>query len=87
MVPDSFPDVEARPRRAVSRSQKAAATVMRHQGERRDERLAEIRAQTENGTLVVRHMTGPERAIAGEAARQARERNDGRRKGYRSPSE
>ena len=38
-------------------SQKAVGTLRRHKEARRSERLAEIRVQIANGTLVVRHMT------------------------------
>ena len=38
----------------------------------RDERLAEIRAQIADGTLLVRHMTAAEHEAALEAARRAR---------------
>jgi signal transduction histidine kinase len=37
-------------------SAKGAATVQRHRQERRAERLAQIRAQTKDGTLIIRHM-------------------------------
>ena len=42
-------------------AKKAVTTRRRHQEARRADRLAEIRVQIANGTLVVRHMTAAER--------------------------
>ena len=52
-------------------SQKAVGTLRRHKEARRSERLAEIRAQIANGTLVVRHMTAEQREAESQAARRA----------------
>ena len=60
-------------------SKKAVGTVRRHKEARRSERLAEIRAQIANGTLVVRHMTAEQREMASHAARQVQAQNQARR--------
>jgi hypothetical protein len=63
---------------ARSRAQaKGAATVQRNARERRASRLADIRAQIANGTLVVRQMTPAERGAGSGAPR----RRPGRRAG------
>jgi hypothetical protein len=41
---------------------KGRETELRHQKERRDDRLSDIRAQIADGSLVVRQMTAAERA-------------------------
>jgi hypothetical protein len=51
---------------------KAVGTLQRREEARRADRLAEIRVQIANGTLVVRQMTAAEREAASEAARQTR---------------
>jgi hypothetical protein len=66
-------------------AKKALKTRRRHLEARRADRLAEIRVQIANGTLVVRHMTAAEREAASEAARQTRARNEGRRNLTRRP--
>ena len=66
-------------------AKKAVTTRRRHQEARRADRLAEIRVQIANGTLVVRHMTATEREAASEAARQTRARNEGPRNPTRRP--
>jgi hypothetical protein len=80
---DSLPHADPGQSRAIA-AQKAAATVLRRQGERRAESLRQIQAQTADGTLVVRQMTSAEHADAAEAARRTRERNDARRPAYQS---
>lgn len=60
-------------------SQKVVGTLRRHKEARRLERLAEIRVQIANGTLVVRHMTAEQREAEWQAARQARAQNESRR--------
>ena len=66
-------------------AKKAVGTRLRHREARRADRLAEIRVQIANGTLVVRYMTAAEREAASEAARQTRARNEGRRNLTRRP--
>lgn len=63
---------------------KAVGTFQRRE-EARVDRLAEIRVQIANGTLVVRQMTAAEREAASEAARQTRARNEARRNLKRRP--
>ena len=65
---------------------KAAATVRRNKEERRAESLRQIRAQTADGTLVVRQMTVAQHEAASEAARRTLAENEARRKRYRAPS-
>jgi hypothetical protein len=51
---------------------KGASTIARHRQERRAERLAEIRAQTEDGTLIIRQMPiEPSRGARGTAERRS----------------
>ena len=66
---------------------KTAATVLRHKQERRAESLAHIRSQTDEGTLVIRHMSDEEQAAASQAARTTRTRNEARSRRYRSPDD
>jgi len=66
-------------------AKKTAATVLRHKQERRAESLAHIRSQTDEGTLVIRHMSDEEQAAASQAARSTRTRNEARTRRYRSP--
>jgi anti-sigma28 factor (negative regulator of flagellin synthesis) len=47
---------------AISPRNKGRETELRHQNERRLERLSDIREQIADGTLVVRQMTAAERA-------------------------
>lgn len=54
---------------------KGAATVRRRREERRAEKLAHIREQITNGTLVVRYMTIAQRNAASKAARPKRTPN------------
>jgi hypothetical protein len=68
-------------------AQKTAATVLRHKQERRAESLAHIRSQTDEGTLVIRHMSDEEQAAASQAARTTRTRNEARTRRYRSPDD
>ena len=68
-------------------AKKTAATVLRHKQERRAESLAHIRSQTDEGTLVIRHMSDAERAAASQAARATRTRNEARTRRYRSPDD
>src|ERR1035441_9541052 len=68
-TPDPAPAaVDAPPTTA----QKTAATVQRNKAERREERLEDIRAQTANGSLVVRQMTTAEQ-IGRASCRERRE--------------
>jgi hypothetical protein len=67
----------------VTTAQKTAATVLRRKEERRAESLRQIRAQTADGTLVIRQMTDEQRAAAAQLAGQTRQRNDGRARNYR----
>jgi hypothetical protein len=66
-------------------AKKTAATVLRHKEERRAESLRHIQAQTDEGTLVIRHMSEVEQAAASQAARTTRTRNEARTRRYRSP--
>ena len=66
---------------------KTAATVLRHKQERRAESLRQIRAQTDEGTLVIRHMSDAEQAVASQAARTTRARNEARTRRYQSPDD
>ena len=66
-------------------AKKAVETRRRHGEARRADRLAEIRVQIANGTLVVRQMTAAEREVASEAGRQTRAQNEGRRNLTRRP--
>ena len=59
-------------------AKKAVGTLRRHREARRADRLAEIRVEIANGTLVVRQMTAAEHEAASEAARQTRARNEAR---------
>ncbi len=68
-------------------AKKTAATVLRHKEERRAESLAHIRTQTDDGSLVIRHMSEEEQAVASQAARLTRTRNEARTRRYRSPEE
>jgi hypothetical protein len=68
-------------------AKKTAATVLRHKQERRAESLAHIRSQTDEGTLVIRHMSDEERAAASQAASTTRTRNEARTRRYRSPDD
>lgn len=68
-------------------AKKTAATVLRHKQERRAESLAHIRSQTDEGTLVIRHMSEEEHAAASQAARTTRTRNEARSRRYRSPDD
>jgi hypothetical protein len=68
-------------------AKKTAATVLRHKEERRAESLAHIRTQTDDGSLVIRHMSEDEQAAASQAARTTRARNEARTRRYRSPGE
>ena len=68
-------------------AKKTAATVLRHKAERRAESLAHIQTQTNNGSLVIRHMSEEEQAAAAQAARSTRTRNEARTRRYRSPDE
>jgi hypothetical protein len=68
-------------------AKKTAATVLRHKQERRAESLAHIRSQTDEGTLVIRHMSDEELAAASQAARMTRTRNEARTRRYRSPDD
>jgi hypothetical protein len=68
-------------------ARKTAATVLRHKEERRAESLAEIQAQTDAGTLVVRQMSKTEQAAASVVARETRRRNEARSRRYRSPND
>jgi hypothetical protein len=68
-------------------AQKTAATVLRHKEERRAESLRQIQTQTDEGTLVIRHMSDDERAAASQAARQTRSRNEARTRRYKSPDD
>ena len=68
-------------------AKKTAATVLRHKQERRAESLAHIRSQTDEGTLVIRHMSDEEQAAASQAARTTRTRNEARTRRYRSPDD
>jgi hypothetical protein len=47
---------------AISPRNKGRETELRHQNERRLERLGDIREQIADGTLVIRQMTAAERA-------------------------
>ena len=68
-------------------ARKTAATVLRHKQERRAESLRQIRAQTDEGTLVIRHMSDAEQAVASQAARTTRARNEARTRRYQSPDD
>jgi hypothetical protein len=68
-------------------AKKTAATVLRHKQERRAESLAHIQSQTNDGSLVIRHMSEEEQADASQAARSTRTRNEARAKRYRSPDD
>jgi hypothetical protein len=68
-------------------AKKTAATVLRHKEERRAESLAHIRSQTDEGTLVIRHMSDDEQAAASQVARTTRTRNEARTRRYRSPDD
>jgi hypothetical protein len=72
---------------STATARKTAATVLRHKQERRAESLREIQTQTDEGTLVIRHMSDEEQAEASEAARQTRARNEARTRRYRSPDD
>jgi hypothetical protein len=72
---------------STATARKTAATVLRHKQERRAESLREIQTQTDEGTLVIRHMSDEEQAEASEAARQTRTRNEARTRRYRSPDD
>jgi hypothetical protein len=65
----------------ISSAQKAAATLRRHKDERRADSLQQIRAQTADGTLVVRQMTVAQHEAASQAARQTFARNEARGRG------
>jgi hypothetical protein len=65
-------------------NQKSAITTMRRKQERRDERMREIRAQTADGTLVIRQMTPAQHDAAGEVARQTRSRIEARAQARRT---
>lgn len=68
-------------------AEKTAATVLRHKEERRAESLAHIQTQTDDGSLVIRHMSEEEQAAASQAARSTRTRNEARARRYRSPGD
>ncbi|HEY5318416.1 MAG TPA: hypothetical protein VIJ20_10575 [Solirubrobacteraceae bacterium] len=68
----------ARTRSAAQAAQKGAATVRRHQKERRTADLEHMRAQIADGTLVIRQMTLAQHDIALQAARSARARGEAR---------
>lgn len=70
-----------------STAKKTAATVLRHKEERRAESLAHIQTQTDDGSLVIRHMSEEEQAAASQAARLTRTRNEARTRRYRSPDD
>jgi GTP cyclohydrolase III len=76
-----MPDESSTPTSA----QKTAATLLRHKEERRAESLRQIQAQTEDGTLVISHMTVAQHETASEVARQTRAGNQARGKRYRAP--
>jgi hypothetical protein len=58
----SNPTVQSLPADARGRAAaKGAATLRRHQEERRAESLAQIRSQIADGRLIVRHMTSAQR--------------------------
>jgi hypothetical protein len=71
---------------STATAKKTAATVLRHKQERRAESLREIRTQTDEGSLVIRHMTDEEQAEASQVARQTRKRNEARARRYQSPN-
>jgi len=72
--------------RAPSASRKkAAATVLRRKEERRAESLRQIRAQTADGSLIVRQMTPAQLEAASAIGRQTLARNEARGKRYTSP--
>lgn len=68
-------------------AKKTAATVLRHKEERRAESLRHIRTQTDDGSLVIRHMSDEEQAAASQVARTTRTRNEARTRRYRSPDD
>lgn len=68
-------------------AKKTAATVLRHKEERRAESLRHIQTQTDDGSLVIRHMSDEEQAAASQAARTTRTRNEARTRRYRSPDD
>jgi hypothetical protein len=68
-------------------AKKTAATVLRHKEERRAESLAHIQTQTDDGSLVIRHMSEEEQVAASQAARSTRTRNEARTRRYRSPDD
>ena len=72
---------------STATARKTAATVLRHKEERRAESLAEIQAQTDAGTLVIRQMSKTEQAAASEVARETRRRNESRSRRYKSPDD
>ncbi len=69
---------------AQTPGQRAATTIARHKQEARTERLLDIQARTDDGSLVVRQMTTEQHVVALELADLTRRRNAGRRR-YRSP--
>jgi hypothetical protein len=85
VIEKSSPSPEGDGRSATAK--KTAATVLRHKQERRAESLAHIRSQTDEGTLVIRHMSDEEQAAASKAARTTRTRNEERTRRYRSPDD
>jgi hypothetical protein len=66
-------------------AQKGAATLLRNKEQRRAERLNQIREQTADGTLVIRHMSDAEQLTASETAHATGQRNQARQRRYRSP--
>jgi hypothetical protein len=68
-----------RPQAPSDAVKKGVATVRRRKEERRAERVRDIRAQTADGTLVVRHMTDAQHEVASEDARQTFARNQARK--------
>jgi hypothetical protein len=64
----------------ISSAQKAAATRQRHKDELRVHNLDDIRAQIDDGTLVVRQMTVAQHRAASRTARGTFARNEARRK-------
>jgi hypothetical protein len=80
--PATTPTPEARARSVAER---IAATVLRNKQQRRAERLSEIRSQTADGSLTIRHMTAAEHTAASEQVRVISKRNQIRQRRYRGP--
>jgi hypothetical protein len=66
--------------RPHSRAAKGAATRQRHKEAQRTDRLDQMRAQVDLGTLVIRQMTVAEHKTAQQAARDALAQTDARTK-------